>query len=200
MKGLEMFKKRSWVLERRKMEGYEEWILDFFHRKQPYEEMDQILKFFVTEYCHILVDTKLLYSEKKDASQEKKQLQQELINYLEAKKISYVCKEKKEQENLTILGIPMNARKEKMITEYLLAFSYTKENYDFLYLLPRTSFFCFPKTEADGENDLSQTIEQYDRAVVTDIYVDTFFKRIRLTVKNEDSENLLASLQSLSRK
>ena len=66
MKGLEMFKKRSWVLERRKMEGYEEWILDFFHRKQPYEEMDQILKFFVTEYCHILVDTKLLYSEKKD--------------------------------------------------------------------------------------------------------------------------------------
>jgi len=201
-----MFKNKVVQVEETTLEHKKQFLLDFFYIKNPYEEMQNFLSHVFPEELYLIVDSNIMYSQKPVTDHERKQLMEGLKEHYDKLEVQSFVKERQVEKQVSILGVPMNLGKDKKITHYQMGLLFQKNQKDFLTLLARCSFFCKQaKTDAE-EIDFETYFQEEHSSSDFPVYVDTFFKRIKLLVEPEEEErirqiiNEILSMEKMARK
>lgn len=195
-----MFKNKVVQVEESTLEHKKQFLLDFFYVKNPYEEMQNFLNHVFPDELYLIVDSNLMYSQKPVTDHERKQLMDSLKEHYDKLKVQSFIKERQVEKQVSILGVPMNLGKDKKITQYQMVLFLQKNQKDFLTLLARCSFFCKQvKTDAE-EIELETYLHEEYSSTDFPVYVDTFFKRIKLLVEPEEEERIRQIIKEIHSK
>jgi hypothetical protein len=192
-----MFKKKVVQVEETSLENKKQFLFDFFYVKNPYEEMQNLLNLLFSDDLYLVVDSNLMYSQKPVTDIERRQLIYGLKEYYDRLQVQSLIQERQVEKQVSILGVPMNLGKDKKITQYQMVLYFKKNQKDFLGLLTRSSFFCQMVKMDLEERELGNYLQENCLNSDFPVYVDTFFKRIKLLVKPEEEEKTRQIIKEL---